>query len=155
MLPPLGCRRQPWRPLRALSTMTLAYHGSGTRPAPGPSTNSGRLGRLELALGGGAVALGHFREALPLAGVQALAGMVAALASALALAGVRADAVAFARGVGRRRYGRTGQEQGCSGRCERSTRFGIQLHDDLLDDSSMTVIRREHAVIVRSRNDTT
>src|ERR1700686_4354898 len=111
--------------------------GPGVHPVPSANEEDS-LGRLELALGGDAVALGHFREALPLAGIQALAGMVAALASALAFAGVCADAVAFARGVGRRRYGRTGQEQSCSGRCERSTGFGIQLHDDLLDDSSMT-----------------
>src|ERR1700686_3527482 len=110
--------------------------GPGLHRVPRPLERM--LGGLELALGGGAIALGHFRKALALAGIQALAGMVAALAGALALAGVRADAVAFARRVGRRRYGRTGQEQSCSGHCERSTRFGIQLHDDLLDDSSMT-----------------
>src|ERR1700685_2153695 len=75
---------------------TLAYHGSGTRPTPGPfpSTNDG-LGRLELAFGGSAIGLGHFREALTFAGVLALAGVFSALAGALALAGIGANAVAF------------------------------------------------------------
>jgi hypothetical protein len=75
-------------------------------------------------------------SAKALAGVQALAGVIAALAGALALAGVRTDAVAFASGVSRRRrYGRTREEQGCSGDSESSTRLGIQLHDDLLEIS--------------------
>src|SRR5271169_1563182 len=110
--------------------------GPGLHRVPSSIEVDGLAG-LELALGGGAVALGHFSKALALAGIQTLAGMVAAFASALALAGVRADAVAFARGIGRRRHGRTRQEQGCSGRCEGGTRLRIQLHDDLLDDSSM------------------
>src|SRR5882757_4356063 len=74
------------------------------------------LRRFELALGGVALFLGHGREALALAGVLALAGMVAALAGALALAGVGADAVAFTGGIGHGRHGGAGQEQsGCSG----------------------------------------
>src|SRR5437879_5968300 len=74
------------------------------------------LRRLVLALGGVALVLGHGGESLTLAGVQALAGMVAALAGALALAGVGADAFAFAGGVRHGRHGGAGQEQsGCSG----------------------------------------
>src|SRR5271169_3338295 len=49
---------------------------------------------LELALGGDALFLGHLRKPLALARIQALAGMIAALAGALALTGVCADAMA-------------------------------------------------------------
>src|SRR5206468_4083991 len=83
--------------------------GPGILRAPFPIAVD--LGRLVLALGSVALFLGHRREALTLAGVQALAGMVAALAGALALAGVGADAVAFAGRIGRRRHGGAGQEQ--------------------------------------------
>src|SRR4051812_28747078 len=86
----------------------------GLHRAPDPDRTA--LRRLELALGGVALFLGHGREALTLAGVLALAGMIAALAGALALAGVGADAVAFTGGVRHGRHGGAGQEQGgCSG----------------------------------------
>src|SRR5207249_5609844 len=64
----------------------------GLHRAPiGPS-----LGRHVLTLGGVALFLGHGREALALAGVLALAGICPALACALALAGIGADALTFA-----------------------------------------------------------
>src|SRR5258706_349606 len=91
------------------------------------------LRRFELALGGVALFLGHGREALALAGVLALAGMVAALAGALALAGVAGHALAL-RGIGRARRGGgngAGEEQGGGGGGERGAGLGIQLHDDL------------------------
>src|ERR1700733_413489 len=96
----------------------------------GPSTSmrSGS-GRLELALGSGALALGERRETLALAGVLALAGMVAALAGALALAGVGADAVPFVSRIGRRRHGRTRQEKGGGGGGDSSTRLRSKFHD--------------------------
>jgi hypothetical protein len=83
---------------------------------------------LELALGSSATFLGQLREALTLAGVLALAGMIAALAGALALAGVRADAVAFASSVGNGRHGRASQEQGGSSSSESSTGLRSNLH---------------------------
>ena len=110
---------------------------------PGPRrVNSGRSTLDELRAHGGACLLGGRREALTLAGVLALAGARAALAGALALAGV-ADHALAGRGVGRRRpgrYDRAGEEQGCSGSCERRTGLGIQLHDDLLDDCLTTSV---------------
>src|SRR6185437_12268485 len=83
----------------------------------------------ELALGSGALALGHGREALTLAGVLALAGMVAALTGALALAGVGADAVTFVSRIGRSRHGRTRQEKGGGGGGDSSTRLRSYFHD--------------------------
>ena len=74
------------------------------------------------------------REALALAGVQALAGIRRALAGALALAGVGGHALALGS-VGGRGHGRDGagkEQRGGSG-CECGARFGIQLHDVLLN----------------------
>jgi len=83
---------------------------------------------------------GH-REALGLAGVQALAGVRAALAGALALAGVDAHALALGGGVCARRsgrYDRAGEKQGGGSGRKRRAGLGIQLHDDLLDDCVTT-----------------
>src|SRR5262249_60063780 len=92
------------------------YHETGARPTDPCSVRSEALGRRELALGSGALVLGHFREALTLAGVLALAGVGSALARALALAGVGAHALAFAGGIaGGGRQGGAGQEQGGGG----------------------------------------
>lgn len=81
-----------------------------------------RLRRFELALGSGALGLRQSREALTLAGVEALALMVATLAGALALAGIGADAMANRVGrVGCARDGRhagAGKEKGSRRRCE-------------------------------------
>src|SRR5437763_1580128 len=112
------------------------YHGNGARHTGPRSGSRPELGRSELALGGGALVLGHFREALALARVLALAGIRGALAGALALAGVGAHTLALTC-VGGRRAGRddSAGEEPCGGSgCERSTGLGIQLHDDLLDD---------------------
>src|SRR5437868_12699889 len=82
-----------------------------------------------------ALLFGSRREALTLAGVLALAGIRRALAGTLALAGVAGHALAC--GGSRARSGRddrAGEEQGRRGSRERRTGFGIQLHDDLLDD---------------------
>src|SRR5882757_2261838 len=88
---------------------------------------------------GRALLLGHHREAGTLAGVQPLAGIRAALAGALALAGVRGHALALG-GVCRARRGDdgAGEEQGGGGGCERGAGLGIQFHDDLLDDCLKT-----------------
>src|SRR5277367_6127472 len=117
MLPPLAFRYSALQPFaRTLEGQRLSWKRD---PAyTGSLSREDGLGGLELALGGGAVALGHFGEALTLAGVRALT-------------------LAFASGVGRRRYGRAGQKQGRGGDSERGTRLGIQLHDDLLDDFPM------------------
>src|SRR5262245_57627073 len=85
------------------------------------------------------------REALTLAGVQALAGIRGALARALALAGVGGDALALG-GVGGVRHGRhdgPGKEQRGGGSSERGTRLGIQLHNVLLnvDDNDAVSLR--------------
>src|SRR5882757_2149640 len=114
--------------------------------------NSGRSALDELRAHRGAGLLRGLREALTLAGIQALAGARAALACALALAGVAGHALA-GRGVGRRRpgrYDRAGEEQSGSGGCERRTGFGIQLHGDLLDDCLTTILRRELAMTLGS-----
>src|SRR5947199_4457564 len=107
----------------------------------GPSSLLIRRSALdELGAHGGARLLGSRREALALAGVLALAGIGRALAGALALAGVAGHALALG-GVRRRRYRRhhrTGEDQGGGGSGERCTGFGIQLHDDLLDDCLKT-----------------
>src|ERR1700679_3811988 len=55
--------------------------------------------------------------------------MVPALAGALALAGVAADAVTFVSRVGRSRHGRTRQEKGCGGGGDSSTRLRSNFHD--------------------------
>src|SRR5262249_14768555 len=88
----------------------------------------------ERAALGFARGFGHHREALALAGIQALAGAGSALAGALALAGIGGHALAL-RSVGGGGHGRDdcpGQKQRSGGRGERGTRFGIQLHDVLL-----------------------
>src|SRR5262245_8006722 len=105
------------------------YHETGARPT-GPLFRSRRsLGRRELALGGGALLLGHGREALALAGILALAGVRRALARALALAGVGAHALAFVGGIGGggRQRG-AGQEQGGGGGGKNGTGLGRHLH---------------------------
>src|SRR5262249_45197290 len=107
-----------------------------------PETGFGLVSALDeraaLGLAGG---FRRHREALALAGVQALAGIRSALAGALALAGVGGHALALRSvcGGGHGRDDSTGQEQGGGGRGERGTRFGIQLHDVLLDDMLTTV----------------
>src|SRR4051794_31180225 len=108
------------------------YHGNEARPTPGPGSGFIKSGWLVLALGGVALVLGHGGETLAFAGVQALAGMVAALAGALAFTGVRTDALTFAGGVGHGRHGRACQEQsGCrGGNC--GARLGSHLHEYLL-----------------------
>jgi hypothetical protein len=55
--------------------------------------------------------------------------VVATLASALALAGVGADAVTFVSSVGRSRHGRTRQEKGRGGGSDSSTRLRSNFHD--------------------------
>src|SRR3954447_23577359 len=101
------------------------------RPGP-PSPIPDRSGGLVLALGDVALLFRHGGKALTLAGVQALAGMVAALAGTLSLTGVGADALAFAGGVACGRHGRTGQEQGgCSGG-NGSAGFRSKLHEHFL-----------------------
>src|SRR5260221_12313598 len=77
----------------ATNILRRAPEGSGVGRALGTAVEE-RLGRFELALGGSALILRHGRESLAFAGVETLAVMVATLAGALALAGVRADAVA-------------------------------------------------------------
>src|SRR5258708_21699888 len=109
------------------------------------------LRRFELALGGFALFLGHGREALALAGVQALAGMVAALAGALALAGVGADAMAFTGGIGHGRHGGAGQEQsGCSSG-NGGAGLGSHLHD--YPSTNMSLQRPRAAIISRQEPD--
>src|SRR4051812_29424165 len=95
---------------------------------PGPDPARPDLGRRELALGGSAFVLGHFREALALAGVLSLAGVRGALAGALALAGIGADALTFAGGVGHGRHGGAGQEQGGCGGGNGGAGLGCDLH---------------------------
>src|SRR5437763_12764820 len=117
------------------------YHGNGARHTGPRSGSRPELGRSELALGGGALVLGHFREALALTRVLALAGIRGALAGALALAGVGADALAFACGVGRGRNRRTSQQQRGGGGSDSSTRLGHHLHDHLLQKERCTACR--------------
>lgn len=62
--------------------------GIGPRSCP-------RSGSFEFALGGDALFLGDFRKALTLAGIQALAGVVATFAGTLAFTGVRADTLSI------------------------------------------------------------
>src|ERR1700677_1264745 len=55
--------------------------------------------------------------------------MVAALAGALALAGVGADAVTFVSRIGRSRHGRTRQEEGGGSGGDSGTRLRCNFHD--------------------------
>jgi len=89
---------------------------------------SGVSGRLELALGRDAISLAHRGEALTLAGVLAGTGGLAALASALALAGVRTHAMPVS-GLCIGRDGHTSQEQGGSSCSDGGTGLGSNLHD--------------------------
>src|SRR5690606_27848221 len=90
-----------------------------------------RLGLLETAACGAALLRRGFGEALALAGVLALAGIVRALAGAVALAGVGADAMA---GLGGRGFGglrhRRGQENGGGGNRhgEAGKGLGLSVH---------------------------
>src|SRR5690349_3701779 len=109
---------------------------------PDPRNWNDRLSALDeraaLGLAGG---FRRHRETLALAGVQALAGIRRTLAGALALAGVRGHALALGGGRGRRgRHDGTGKEQRGGGSGQGSTRFGIQLHDVLLDGMLTTKI---------------
>src|SRR4051812_5308868 len=118
-------------------SITSNYHGKlswkGGPAYTGPRSRIAVVsGRRILALGGIAFFLGHGGEALTLAGVLALAGMVAALAGALALAGVGADAVSFAGGVGHGRHGGAGQEQGGRSGGNGSAGLRSHLHGSLL-----------------------
>jgi hypothetical protein len=97
---------------------------------PGPLCFWGRavLRRLELALGRDAISLAHRGEALTLAGVLAGTGGLAALASALALAGIRTHAMAVS-GLCIGRDGHASQEQGGSSCSDGGTGLGSNLHD--------------------------
>src|SRR6185503_15391591 len=128
----LGTLLATFMPAPLALYLTQNYHGNGARHTGPRSGSRPQLGRRELALGGVALFLGHGRKALALARVLALAGICGAFAGALALAGVGADALAFAGGVGCGRQGRTSQEQrGCCGG-NSGTRLGRHLHDHLL-----------------------
>src|SRR5882724_6038017 len=126
----------PWLHAGPNLFQPLARNNEGPA-APDPRSHLIRRSTLdELGAHGGARLLGSRREIL------ALAGVGRALAGALALAGVAGHALALG-GVRRRRHRRhhrAGEEQGGSGSGERRTGFGIQLHDDLLDDCLKTKV---------------
>src|SRR6267142_921340 len=91
------------------------FRGRRGPAVPSPSASARRLD--ELAANRCALLVGHRREALALAGV-----------------GSKALSVRRIRACRHGRDGSAGEKQSGSGCSERGTRFGIQLHDDLLDD---------------------
>src|SRR6185437_13290369 len=89
----------------ASDTRPLQCGGAAVRAPPPPPALLDHL-----ALGVVALGLGHFLEALALAGVHTLAGIVGGLAGRLAFAGIHSCALHLARVRGARRRDRGGRE---------------------------------------------
>jgi hypothetical protein len=93
------------------------------------SKQAEKLDGFPLALLVGAVSLKHLEPTLALARIFALAVILRALAIALALASIDAEAAAFHRlGSGGTDQGGTGDEQRCGRHGNLSTGFPIELH---------------------------